>query len=50
MEASSAIIRILQTFPGIRLPTGSPVQPAGQEKQRLTLVLSSGEGCKVVLD
>ncbi|KAL6716980.1 hypothetical protein ACLMJK_004894 [Lecanora helva] len=49
MEASSAIIRILQEFPDIRLPPGSPVVPIGQEKQDLTIFLKSAGGCKVIL-
>ena len=49
MEASCAIIRILQEFPDISLPTGYPVVPTGQEKQELTVFLKSAEGCKVIL-
>ncbi|KAJ6003697.1 hypothetical protein N7522_006389 [Penicillium canescens] len=47
MEISYTIVRMLQTFPHILLPTGEPNVPVGSEKQRLTLVLSSAEGCKV---
>lgn len=50
MEASCAIVRILQTFPNIRLPPGHPVEPTGQEKQRITIVVSSADGCKVSLN
>ncbi|KAF6240903.1 hypothetical protein HO173_000695 [Letharia columbiana] len=50
MEASCAIVRIIQTFPDIRLPPGYPVVPTGQEKQALTVFLSSADGCKVLLD
>ena len=50
MEASYAVIRILQTFPNIRLPPDEPIEPTGQEKQSLTIVVSSAEGCKVLLD
>ncbi|CAF9938570.1 hypothetical protein IMSHALPRED_000851 [Imshaugia aleurites] len=50
MEASCAVVRIIQTFPNIRLPPDYPVVPTGQEKQTLTVFLSSADGCKVLLD
>lgn len=50
LEASYGLIRILQTFPSLRLPPGEPVEPTGQEKQSLTIVVSSAEGCRVLLD
>ena len=31
-EASYGIIRIIQTFPNLRLPSGYPQDPTGQEK------------------
>ena len=49
LEASCAIIRIIQAFPNIRLPPGHHVVPTGQEKQNLTIFLSSAEGSKVLL-
>lgn len=49
MEASFGIIRIIQTFPNLRLPPGHPREPTGQEKQTLTIVVSSADGCKVLL-
>ncbi|KAH8821917.1 cytochrome P450 [Xylogone sp. PMI_703] len=49
-EASYTIIRIIQTFPKLRLPPGIPIVPPGEEKQSLTIVVSSAEGCKVLLD
>ncbi|PSN66381.1 cytochrome P450 [Corynespora cassiicola Philippines] len=48
-EASYGIIKIIQTFPGLRLPPSIEKLPTGQETQNLTLVVSSAEGCKVVL-
>lgn len=48
-ESSYAIIRILQEFPHIQLPPGTQVDPVGQERQNLTIVVSSADGCKVVL-
>jgi hypothetical protein len=50
LEASCAIVRIIQTFPQLRLPPGIPIVPPGEEKQALTIVVSSAEGCKVLLD
>ncbi|CAG8900248.1 unnamed protein product [Penicillium egyptiacum] len=49
-EASHAIIRIIQTFPELRLPPETPIVPPGEEKQALTIVVMSAEGCKVLLD
>lgn len=50
MEASCAIVRVLQTFPNIRLPPDIIKDETGQERQNLTIVVSSAEGCKVLLD
>lgn len=44
------MVRILQTFPRIRLPEGLHTDPTGQERQLLTVLVTSAEGCKVVLD
>ncbi|KAI9677287.1 MAG: hypothetical protein M1829_002629 [Trizodia sp. TS-e1964] len=49
-EASYAIVRIIQAFPKLRIPPGTPIVPPGEEKQALTIVVSSAEGCKVLLD
>ncbi|KAM0281820.1 hypothetical protein ACHAQH_003309 [Verticillium albo-atrum] len=49
MEASYGIIRMLQEYPDIRLPPDVPNEPAGKEKQSLTIVLSSADGVKVLL-
>lgn len=48
-EAAYTVVRILQRFPVIRLPTGEKIELTGVEKQAITLVLSSAEGCKVDL-
>ncbi|KAJ5737455.1 Cytochrome P450 E-class CYP52 [Penicillium malachiteum] len=45
-EASCAIIRILQAFPGLKLPPGTSTVPPGEEKQTLTIVVMSADGCK----
>jgi hypothetical protein len=50
IEASYGIVKIIQTFPNLRLPPGQPKEPTGQEKQNLTIVVSSAEGCKVLLN
>ncbi|KXX74791.1 Cytochrome P450 52A13 [Madurella mycetomatis] len=47
MEVSYTVVRLLQTFPVIDLPTGEPNESVGTERQVLTLVLSSADGCKV---
>lgn len=49
MEISYTIVRLLQTFPAIVLPKGETVEPVGTERQRLTLVLSSADGCRVTI-
>jgi cytochrome P450 len=48
-EASYGIVRILQAFPNLRLPPDVEKEPTGQEKQSLTIVVSSAQGCKVLL-
>ncbi|PQE13010.1 n-alkane-inducible cytochrome P450 protein [Rutstroemia sp. NJR-2017a BBW] len=49
MEIYYTTVRLLQTFPKICLPEGEIVEPVGKERQRLTLVLSSADGCRVSL-
>ena len=49
MEVSYVVVRLLQKFPLIGLPVGEKNEPVGTEKQRLTLVLSSADGCRVEL-
>lgn len=49
MEASCAVVRIIQTFPDIRVPPEEKIVPTGQEKQNLTIFLASAEGCRVLL-
>ena len=49
MEVSYTIVRLLQDFTTIRLPSGEKNEPVGTERQRLTLVLSSADGCRVEL-
>ena len=47
MECSYAVVRLLQEFSTIKLPEGEVVEPVGTERQKLTLVLSSADGCRV---
>lgn len=49
MEVSYTTVRLLQAFPIIQLPQGENVEPVGSERQRLTLVISCAEGCKVTV-
>lgn len=49
MEASYAIVRIIQTFPQIELSEEEAEVAVGRERQALTLVVSSAEGCVVNL-
>ncbi|KAL9046879.1 MAG: hypothetical protein Q9214_000405 [Letrouitia sp. 1 TL-2023] len=50
MEVSYTIVRLLQAISSFSLPEGEIGEsPIGTEKQRLTLVLSSADGCLVEL-
>lgn len=49
LEAGYTVARLVQRFPYIRVPEGDEVVQVGMEKQVLTLVVSSGEGCRVHL-
>ena len=50
MEVSYTIVRFLQAFAVIRLPEGEKNEAVGSERQGLTLVLSSADGCRVELE
>lgn len=50
MEVSYTVVRLLQAFSTISLPVGVKNEPVGTERQRLTLVLSSADGCRVELE
>jgi cytochrome P450 len=50
MQISYTIVRLFQEFPVIRLPEGEHIEPVGTERQRLTLVLSSADGCRVTME
>lgn len=49
MEISYTIIRLLQRFSNLTIPHGEAVEPVGTERQTLTLVLSSADGCRVAV-
>lgn len=52
LEAAYAVIRILQTFPSLELPDDEPTieeVPVGSERQDVTLVVASADGCRVKL-
>lgn len=49
MFASYAVVRVVQSFPDIRLPPGEKWEEPGEERQDLTLTLSNADGCKVLL-
>lgn len=49
MEVSYTLVRLLQTFANIELPEGEAIDPIGLERQRLTLVMSSADGCRVAV-
>ncbi|KAH7313319.1 cytochrome P450 [Stachybotrys elegans] len=47
LEVTYAVARIVQAFPWIEVPPGSQDVEVGMEKQTLTLVVASAEGCVV---
>ena len=49
MEASCAVVRIIQEFPNLRLPPGVTVDAVGQEKQDIGVFLKPADGCRVLL-
>ena len=49
MEASYAVIRILQAYPNIRLAPGISNEPVGAERQTYTIGLSPADGVHVAL-
>ena len=45
LEASYAIVRLIQKYPYLEVPDGDSGAAIGDEKQALALVMTSGEGC-----
>lgn len=50
MEVSYTVVRLLQACSVIVLPANEKNEPIGTEKQQLTLVLSSADGCRVKVE
>jgi len=48
-EAAFAVVRLIQRYPNMKLPAAEKVELVGVEKQTMTLVMSSTNGCKVEL-
>ena len=46
-ETAYTVVRLILRFPVIKLPRGEKIELTGVEKQKMTLVMSIKEGCKV---
>lgn len=49
LEVSYVVARLIQVYPHIDLPDTEPLVKVGTERQRLTLVVASDDGCQVRL-
>ncbi|CAI6339822.1 unnamed protein product [Periconia digitata] len=49
LEASYVVASILLKFSSLEIPADQPVESIGTEQQKLTLVLCSADGCRVIL-
>jgi hypothetical protein len=49
MEASYTLVRVLQAFPTLRLPPGTPNEPVGQEEQSVSMLVAPQGGVDVLL-
>lgn len=47
LEVAYTVARLIQQFPLIHVPAGDPNVEVGKEKQLLTLVVASADGCRV---
>jgi hypothetical protein len=47
MEIAYTVVRLLQDSSILALPDGEATEPVGTERQRLSLVLASADGCRV---
>jgi cytochrome P450 len=47
LQAGYSVVRLIQRFPYMTVPEGEPAVELGKEKQVLTLVVASGDGCRV---
>ena len=50
MAIMYTIVRLLPAFEFVKLPEGEEKGVVGRERQRLTLVLSCAEGCRVEVE
>ncbi|KAK4242329.1 cytochrome P450, partial [Achaetomium macrosporum] len=49
LEVAYTVARVVQVFPTIEVPPGQPPVDVGRERQTLTLVVASADGCVVSL-
>lgn len=49
LEITFTVVRLVQVFPSIEVPKNETQVEVGMEKQTLTLVVASAEGCVVSL-
>lgn len=49
LEASYAIVRIVQVFPQLSIPADEKIEPIGAERQNITLTMAPADGCRVRL-
>ncbi|EUC50116.1 hypothetical protein COCMIDRAFT_1291 [Bipolaris oryzae ATCC 44560] len=47
LEAGYTVARLVQKFPFLTVPQDEPIVATGKEKQVLTLVVASGDGCRI---
>ena len=47
LEASYVIVRLLQTFKDFEFGPGQEIPTPGKERQDVTLILCSADGCKL---
>lgn len=50
LEVSYAVARLIQVYPYVELPDTETRLKVGTERQRLTLVVASDDGCRVRLN
>jgi hypothetical protein len=49
-EAAYTVVRILQEFSSVKIPDDEPAELLGLEKKVLTLTMSIGQGCRVLIE
>jgi hypothetical protein len=49
MQASGAIVRILQAFPNLMISPRTPIEAVGKEEQILSMLVAPKDGVKVLL-